>query len=129
MAEVERSDVEEVQPIIHAGRLLRDHIQRKGLNQAEIARRSFMTPQTLSGILNRASIQLETLVRLSVVMEHDFFKDISALLAASKVADPPEEYIIQRPDRQPVRFTIEVHRDDVETITRLAELLRGLKTP
>lgn len=120
-------------PSLHVGALLREYILSKGLNQAEIARRSFMTPQTLSGMFKRGSVQLETLIRLSLATEHDFLADISAkaLGAISKktvVEDPAVTYP-RRPARAPIRFVIEADPDDERAMRQVTHLLRELKGP
>ncbi|MFT3883877.1 MAG: helix-turn-helix transcriptional regulator [Flavobacteriales bacterium] len=117
-------------PEIHVGAMLRAYITGKGLNQAEIARRSFMTPQTLSGVFKRSTVQLETLIRLSLAMEHDFLADISAhtmgsLAKRADAGDPPVVYP-QRPGRAPIRFVIEADPDDERTLRQVAELLREI---
>lgn len=117
---------------VHVGALLREHILAKGLNQAEIARRSFMTPQALSGVFKRPSVQVETLIRLSLAMEHDFLMDISirtmgALYTARRDAADPLPGYTRKPGRAPIRFVIEADPDDARTLKQVAELLRDLK--
>jgi transcriptional regulator with XRE-family HTH domain len=119
-------------PVVHVGALLREHILAKGLNQAEIARRSFMTPQALSGAFKRASVQLETLVRISLATEHDFLMDISmrtmgTLYDGRRDASDPLPNYARRSGRAPIRFVIEADPDDARTLKQVAELLRDLK--
>lgn len=120
-------------PSVHVGGLLREYILAKGLNQAEVARRAFMTPQALSGMFRRSSVQLETLIRLSLAMEHDFLADISArtmgAFAKKNVAEDPQLTYARRAGRAPIRFVIEADPDDQRTLQQVAELLRELKGP
>lgn len=119
-------------PLVHVGAMLREHILAKGLNQAEVARRSFMTPQALSGVFKRGSVQLDTLVRISLATEHDFLADISIRTMGSlyrqriPVADPILGYE-RRSGRAPIRFVIEADPEDARTLKQVAELLRDLK--
>lgn len=119
-------------PTVHVGELLRSHIKERGLNQAEIARRSFMTPQTLSGMLKRSSLQLDTLIRLSLAAEHDFLADISeralsALHPGSNTVNEPQVTYSRRPGRAPIRFVIEADPDDARTLEQVTGLLNDLK--
>lgn len=119
-------------PLVHVGSMLREHILAKGMNQAEIARRSYMTPQALSGVFKRASVQLDTLVRISLATEHDFLADISLRTMGSlyrhraNTADPFFGYE-RKAGRAPIRFVIEADPDDSRTLKQVAELLRDLK--
>lgn len=121
------------EPPFHAGQLLRKFIHDHALKQAEVARRANMTPQTLSGILNRSSIQLETLDRLSLTLGHDFFKDLSELLAprlaehAGLLIEPQERYL-----HAPMRVVIEVDPNNaaaVELLKQLAQITQRPPTP
>jgi len=121
-------------PTVHIGSLVREHILARGLNQAEVARRSFMTPQTLSGVLKRSSVQLETLIRISLATEHDFLADISArtMGAIAKKGDradasEPQVNYHKPSGRAPIRFVIEADPADAQTLRQVTELLRGLK--
>jgi hypothetical protein len=119
-------------PDLHVGSMLSDFMVKRGLNKAEVARRSFMTPQALNGVLKRASVQLDTLIRLSLATEHDFLLDISArtmgsLRKGEAVADPQITYS-RHSGRAPIRFVIEADPDDKQTLRQLTELLRDLKS-
>lgn len=112
--------------------MLREFILAKGLNQAEVARRSFMTPQTLSGVFKRPSVQVETLIRISLATEHDFLMDISARAMGTiggkrQDASDPETGYIRQAGRAPIRFVIEADPEDTRTLKQVAELLRDLK--
>ncbi len=121
-------------PSLHVGALLRGYIKERGLNQAEIARRSFMTPQTLSGMLKRSSLQVETLVRLSLAIEHDFLLDISERMLGSTrpshgVVGEPQVTYSRKQERSPIRFVIEADPDDARTLEQVRSLLNDLKRP
>ena len=113
---------------VHVGDLLRSHFRERGLNQAEIARRAFMTPQALSGMLKRSSLQVETLLRLSLAAEHDFLTDISERALAAlhprpdEVSEPQVTYA-RKQGRAPIRFVIEADPDDVKTLEQVTTLL------
>jgi hypothetical protein len=120
-------------PEIHIGALLREFIKAQGLNQAEIARRSFMTPQTLSGVFKRSSVQVDTLVRIGWATGHDFLADVSertmgAIHRRPSVANDPQVNYTPRSGRAPIRFVIEADPDDSRTLKQVTELLRDLKS-
>lgn len=118
-------------PAVHVGNMLSEFLLKRGLNKAEVARRSFMTPQALNGVLKRTSVQLDTLIRLSLATEHDFLLDISARTMGSirkneNMADPQVHYA-RHTGRAPIRFVIEADPDDRHALKLVTELLRDLK--
>lgn len=104
-------------PKVHIGAMLRAFIKDNGLNQAETARRSHMSPQALSGMLNRPSMQLEVLLRLCAVLKHDFFADISVIMARY-AADAPG--VPEVPDRR-IELSIRMTPEQLDRATKFLE--------
>lgn len=105
---------------VHVGHMLRAFMKEKGLNQAEVARRASLTPQALSGMLNRGSMQVEVLFRISNVLQHDFFADIGRMLTIA-AAEPQRS---PRDKDHPVELSIKASAEELDRVTRFLERFR-----
>ena len=59
---------------IHIGSLIKEIVEKKGINKSEFARRINTTSQNVYGIFKRKSIDTYTLKQISEILEHDFFQ-------------------------------------------------------
>ena len=59
---------------IHIGEKIRSVMKEKGIIKAELARLLGIKPQSVDYLLNRKSIDTDTLYNISIVLDFDFFK-------------------------------------------------------
>lgn len=62
---------------IHVGNLVRDELHRQQRTVAWFARQISTVRPNVYNILRRENIDVQLLVRISIVLNHDFLKDIS----------------------------------------------------
>lgn len=65
---------------IHVGSLVRAELVRQHQTVAWLANRLSIQRANCYRILHASSIHVEQLARISIVMQHDFFKDCSAAI-------------------------------------------------
>lgn len=63
-----------VQPL-HIGQMVYDKIQEKRFTCAEVSRRIQVSPSTLMGYFDNASLQSRIIQKLCIALEHNFFED------------------------------------------------------
>lgn len=73
--------------LIHIGNLIRDELRRQGHTNAWLAERIGVTERTLQRIYNKASIDSQQLLRISVVLHVDFSVFYSNAYAAMTNVD------------------------------------------
>ena len=61
----------------HIGGLIRELVTRKGVNVSWLARQLGCTRNNVYLIFSRSWIDTETLMKISKILEHDFFADLS----------------------------------------------------
>ena len=66
----------ETQNKLHIGRMVKSVFDESGLSVAEFARRIHCERTNVYKIFNRQSIDVETLVKISEALEHNFFEDV-----------------------------------------------------
>ena len=62
---------------IHLGNMIKKELKAQGRSVSWLARTIHMERSSIYKIFERDSIDLGLLVRISIVMNHDFFQDIS----------------------------------------------------
>ena len=62
---------------IHLGNMVKKELKAQGRSVSWLARTIHMERSSIYKIFERDSIDLGLLVRISIVMNHDFFQDIS----------------------------------------------------
>ena len=67
----------ETQNKLHIGRMVKSVFDESGLSVAEFARRIHCERTNVYKIFNRQSIDVETLVKISEALEHNFFEDVT----------------------------------------------------
>lgn len=65
---------------IHIGHLIRDELRRQNRTNAWLADQIGMTPRTLQRLYNKPSIDTQQLLRISKILDKDFFSLYSASL-------------------------------------------------
>lgn len=65
---------------IHIGHLIRDELRRQNRTNAWLADQIGMTPRTLQRLYNKPSIDTQQLLRISKILDKDFFCLYSASL-------------------------------------------------
>lgn len=58
---------------LHIGKIIRQHLEEKGMTKSEFSRRIETSPQNIYGIFRRKSIDTDLLRKISIVLEFDFF--------------------------------------------------------
>ena len=75
---------------IHLGNMIKRELKAQGRSVSWLARTINMERSSIYKIFERNSLDVGLLIRISIVMDHDFFKDIS-----QKIRDHYEEIIQQ----------------------------------
>lgn len=58
---------------LHIGKIIREQLEKKGMNKSEFARKLNTTPQNVYGIFKRQSIDTGLLQKISETLEINFF--------------------------------------------------------
>lgn len=66
----------ETQSKLHIGHMVKSVFDKSGLSVAEFARRIHCERTNVYKIFNRQSIDVETLVKISKALEHNFLEDV-----------------------------------------------------
>lgn len=69
---------------IHIGQLIKDELERQERSVSWFARKLYCDRSNIYKIFKRSTIDTELLMRISVVLNHDFFSDYIEALAQSK---------------------------------------------
>ena len=69
---------------IHIGQLIKDELERQERSVSWFARKLYCDRSNIYKIFKRSTIDTELLMRISVVLHHDFFSDYIEVLAQSK---------------------------------------------
>ena len=72
------------------GKVIRTHIKKRRISKAALSRNVNHNHQALHSILQRHSLQLQTLWELSVAMRHNFLLDLAAQLPADFTTNAPD---------------------------------------
>jgi hypothetical protein len=65
---------------LHAGKLLQQYIRENKVSKAALSRAMGISPSSLEGRLKKESFKTDTLLKISNLLEHNFFADIAASL-------------------------------------------------
>ena len=69
---------------IHIGQLIKDELERQERSVSWFARKLYCDRSNIYKIFKRSTIDTELLMRISVVLNHDFFSAYIDVLAQSK---------------------------------------------
>ena len=69
---------------IHIGQLIKDELERQERSVSWFARKLYCDRSNIYKIFKRSTIDTELLMRISVVLNYDFFSDYIEVLAQSK---------------------------------------------
>lgn len=107
---------------IHIGSLINTKLEESGLSKSEFARRINTSPQNVQGILKRASIDTESLLIISKVLDHDFFQ----YYIVGKVSDVNNPYTnrLNGSVSSQIEKELERIKRENESLKREMELLR-----
>lgn len=62
---------------LHTGKLIKSYIKNNGIQIKWVTLQMNWHRNTIYGIFNRKWVDTDTLMRLSIILKHDFFADIS----------------------------------------------------
>lgn len=65
---------------LHIGGLIAAQLDAYGMTRAEFGRRLYTSRQNINSLLRKTNPPIETIWQASVILQHDFFADISAAL-------------------------------------------------
>ena len=77
-------------PTIHLGNMIKRELKAQGRSVSWLARTIHMERSSIYKIFERNSLDVGLLIRISIVMDHDFFSDVS-----KKMRDHYEDIILQ----------------------------------
>ena len=75
---------------IHLGNMIKRELKAQGRSVSWLARTIHMERSSIYKIFDRNSLDVGLLIRISIVMDHDFFKDVS-----KKMRDHYEEILAE----------------------------------
>lgn len=70
---------------MHIGRLIQQKVSEKGMTVVAFARKLSCTRVNAYKLFSRSSIDTETLMRISLILDFDFFKELSEHLKSASV--------------------------------------------
>jgi HTH-type transcriptional regulator / antitoxin HigA len=118
---------------VHPGAILEEHLESRGLSQADLARLSGLTPKLISTIVNGTNpVSADTAIRLervlglkayiwtSIQAKWDLFQ---ARAAAAKLVPKPKEWLSQFPVKE---LQTRGYLPDTREVDRQVEALLGL---
>lgn len=76
---------------IHAGQLLKNYIKTKKIAKSALARALNINPSTVISHTKSGSMKTDTLLRYCVVLKHNFFTDIAAMLPTAFTTTAPPD--------------------------------------
>lgn len=71
---------------IHVGRMIEDELRRQDKTVSWLARSICHERSSIYKIFSRRSVDVYLLLKISVLLNHDFFLDISSAINSRKVA-------------------------------------------
>ncbi len=104
---------------IHIGKVVKRIADERGMKYTELAKRMNTSPQNVQGMFSRATLQTETLVQLSEVLNHDFFEHYRKKII-SVVNEPKEQYGKNKED---VEITLNIRINPYKHESLLRQLL------
>ena len=78
-------------PEIHIGNLIKQKLRQQERSNAWLARKLFMDSSNVSKMLKRQYIDTDVLLRISIILEEDFFVYYSYLYSQSINTDTDQE--------------------------------------
>lgn len=75
-------------PVMHIGKRIKEVLAEQGRTSLWLARQLSYNRTTMYKIYDKASLDTQMLLRISRIMEHDFFKEFSKELDVQKDSAP-----------------------------------------
>jgi hypothetical protein len=66
----------------HIGQILRGYVKKKRISQSGWARKQGVSPKTVAGYLKHPGMRVDTLFKISQMLNYNFLQDIAAELPA-----------------------------------------------
>ncbi|MBR4454196.1 MAG: helix-turn-helix transcriptional regulator [Bacteroidales bacterium] len=102
---------------IHIGRMIKSVFDESGMTVADFARRIHCERTNVYKIFSRSSIDVDLLVRISVVLQHNFLADVMNLYGLE--TDIPTQ----------LQIYLSINDMSVEDMNKLSHCLTSLKHP
>lgn len=64
---------------IHIGNIIKEKLIKEERSHAWLARKLFMDPSSISKLLHHSYINTDLLLRISIILDEDFFKNYSKI--------------------------------------------------
>jgi transcriptional regulator with XRE-family HTH domain len=100
--------------------IVKRELKNKHVSPAELARQLNTNPSSVHGMLNRSTIQVQKLIKLSGILEYNFFREIALKL-------PYHEPEIIKPDDEEKALKERIRELEIESTTlrrTLKDLIR-----
>jgi hypothetical protein len=101
----------ETQSKLHIGHMVKSVFDKSGLSVAEFARRIHCTRPNVYAIFERNDIGVEQLLKISVVLNHNFFDDVV-------------DQSGMKSKMQPKQIVVNLNNIDAQLIDKIIEVLR-----
>lgn len=115
--------------MIHIGQKIREVVEKKGMAKTELARRMNMTSSNVHKIFARKTIDTGLLMKLSEILEHDFFSYYPKYLiekepAISQFNEADETGIYQETIKKNYDAKIEALAKEINYLKEINKMLR-----
>lgn len=110
--------------VMHIGKIIRQHLEEKGMTKSEFARRTGTSPQNIYGIFRRKSIDTDLLRKISIVLEFDFFTYYSGTIVPRTTNTPADLRTMQEvvSENESLKKEIQVLSDQNKYLKEIYEL-------
>ena len=101
--------------------IVKRELKNRHVSPAELARQLDTNPSSVHGMLNRPTIQVQKLIKLSEILEYNFFREIAQKL-------PFEDPEVKKNDEEEKMLKERIKELEIEATTlrrTLKDLIRG----
>lgn len=115
--------------MIHIGEKIREIVEKRGMAKTELARRMNMTSSNIHKIFTRETIDTGLLIKLSEILEHDFFSYYPKNFADAEPAikqwnDSDESKFYNEAVKRSYESKIEILTKEVSYLKEINKMLR-----
>ena len=93
---------------VHIGKIIDKVLKEKGLTYTQFARLLYCDRSTIYGLVQNKSIDVDKLVRISMILDYDFLKCYYPDDSSKLTINLPQEQVTQLRDREITSVAIEI---------------------
>ncbi|MES2543938.1 MAG: hypothetical protein V4548_03570 [Bacteroidota bacterium] len=103
---------------LHIGNMLQDYFNKNGVSKAALSRALQTAPSSLEARLKKATMPTDFLLKISTLLEHNFFADIAATLPLEFSSDTQRD-ATQEEKIATLELELKLLQRENETLTNL----------